>query len=224
MFPIPFNFPFRKNDGSLTTISDAISSGGGSYTLPTASATTKGGIKVGEGLTMDGETLKNTNPTPVTPYVLPVASDETLGGIKVGANLSIDENGVLSASGGGGDTPTVDTITLDSAIASGTLKMVKGNDGFIKVAGAINLVNAFTADRVKIATGIPEKYRAGSTTNHWINLKAYLYNSNFSAMNEAYLEIFGNGNVWLYYPNGVSSFTAYHAYISGVYRNDVYNG
>lgn len=107
MFPIPFNFPFRKKDGSLTTIDDAISSGGGggSYTLPTASASVKGGIKVGEGLTMDGETLKNTNPTPATPYTLPTASADTLGGIKVGNGLSIDD-GVLSASGGGGSSIT----------------------------------------------------------------------------------------------------------------------
>lgn len=38
----------------------------------------------------------------VDPYVLPVASAEMLGGVKVGENLTIDENGVLSALGGGG--------------------------------------------------------------------------------------------------------------------------
>ena len=105
MFPIPFNFPFRKANGDISTIGAEISAGGGggsSYTLPTASASTKGGVKIGEGLTMDGEVLKNNNPTPTTPYILPTASAETLGGIKVGSNLSIDENGVLSASGGGG--------------------------------------------------------------------------------------------------------------------------
>lgn len=59
MFPIPFNFPFRKKDGSVTTISDAISSGGGGepYELPTASENTKGGIKIGNRLTMNGEVL-----------------------------------------------------------------------------------------------------------------------------------------------------------------------
>lgn len=35
---------------------------------------------------------------------LPVASADTLGGVKVGNNLSIDQNGVLSATGGGGTT------------------------------------------------------------------------------------------------------------------------
>lgn len=36
------------------------SSGGGSYTLPTASASTKGGVKIGSGLSMDGEVLSAT--------------------------------------------------------------------------------------------------------------------------------------------------------------------
>lgn len=102
MFPIPFNFPFRKANGDISTIGAEISGGGGgsSYTLPTASETVKGGIKIGTGLSMEGDTLNNTNPTPATPYTLPTASDETLGGIKVGSGLSIDENGVLSTSGG----------------------------------------------------------------------------------------------------------------------------
>ena len=62
MFPIPFNFPFRKKNGNITTIGDAISEGGGGepYVLPTASASVKGGVKIGDGLEMDGETLKTT--------------------------------------------------------------------------------------------------------------------------------------------------------------------
>ena len=87
MFPIPFNFPFRKNDGAITTIGDAISSGGGGgYTLPTASASVKGGVKVGDGLTMDGEVLKTTGGG----YTLPTASASVKGGVKVGAGLYMD--------------------------------------------------------------------------------------------------------------------------------------
>lgn len=95
MFALPWNFPFRKKDGSMTTLDDVISSGGSSYTLPTASAETKGGVKIGNGLTMEGEVLN------ATPYNLPKATAEILGGIMVGSGLSVDENGVLSASGGG---------------------------------------------------------------------------------------------------------------------------
>lgn len=61
MFPIPWNKLFRKKDGSITTLDDAISSGGGEpYTLPTASAEVKGGIKIGSGLAMEGEVLSTT--------------------------------------------------------------------------------------------------------------------------------------------------------------------
>ena len=50
MFPIPFNFPFRKKDGSITTINKAIEDGS---TLPIASANKLGGIKVGNNLSID---------------------------------------------------------------------------------------------------------------------------------------------------------------------------
>ena len=89
MFPIPFNFPFRKKDGSITTMDEAISSGGGSYTLPTASANTKGGVKIGDGLNMSGEVLKVSNPIP--------------------AHSSIDSGKVLTVNDDGEmewDTPT----------------------------------------------------------------------------------------------------------------------
>lgn len=57
MFPLPWNKAYRKKDGSLTTIHEAIAGGGTPYTLPTASSETKGGVKIGSGLTMTGEVL-----------------------------------------------------------------------------------------------------------------------------------------------------------------------
>ena len=98
MFPLPWNKAYRKKDGSLSTLDAAIQEAGGQYVLPTASAETKGGVKIGSGLAMDGEVLNNSNPTP---YSLPTASAETKGGVKIGSGLSVDENGVLSTSGGG---------------------------------------------------------------------------------------------------------------------------
>lgn len=61
--------------------------GGSEYVLPTASADTLGGVKIGAGLT-------------ITEGVLSVstASADTLGGIKVGTGLTMTE-GVLSVSG-----------------------------------------------------------------------------------------------------------------------------
>lgn len=73
-----------------------------SYVLPTAGADTLGGVKVGNGLSIDGNgVLSNDNPTPATPYVLPIADQNTLGGIKVGQNLTIEQDGTLNATGGG---------------------------------------------------------------------------------------------------------------------------
>ena len=82
MFPIPWNKAYRKKDGSLTTIDAAIQAGG-EYTLPTASDTTKGGVKVGSGLTMTGEVLSADAQVPAhtseeAGKVLKVASDGTL--------------------------------------------------------------------------------------------------------------------------------------------------
>ena len=89
MFPIPWNFPFRKKDGSLGKIEDL----GGTYTLPTASSETKGGVKIGSGLTMTGEVLS-------TDAQLPSYSIAEAGKV-----LGVDENGDLAwvtVQGGGG--------------------------------------------------------------------------------------------------------------------------
>ena len=119
MFAIPWNFPFRKKDGSMSTLDSEISAGGGgeTYTLPTASAETKGGIKIGAGLSMDGETLNNSNPTA---YTLPTAGAETKGGIKIGAGLSMDGE-VLNNS-----NPTAYTLPTASAETLGGVKVGSG--------------------------------------------------------------------------------------------------
>lgn len=57
MFPISWNKAYRKKDGSLSTIDEVIENSGPQYELPTASSETKGGIKIGSGLTMEGEVL-----------------------------------------------------------------------------------------------------------------------------------------------------------------------
>lgn len=129
MFPIPFNFPFRKKDGSISTIGNEMENGGSAYVLPTASADVKGGVKIGTGLTMDGEVLKNTNPTPATPYVLPVASANVLGGVKIGSGVNIDENGVISVSGGSGGGGT----TSLTAIAKGDFPYTATAKGFVMI-------------------------------------------------------------------------------------------
>lgn len=67
-----------------------------SYTLPTASSSILGGVKVGSNLTIDAEGVLNAN---TGSYTLPTATGSVLGGIKIGSGLSIDGNGVVTASG-----------------------------------------------------------------------------------------------------------------------------
>lgn len=91
MFPIPWNFPFRKKDGSLSTISAEM---GGN--IPPATANKLGGVKVGSGLsvTSDG-TLSGNNE-------LPAYTTATAGKVlTVGddGSLEWDEKGA-----GGGDS------------------------------------------------------------------------------------------------------------------------
>lgn len=113
--------------------------GGGSYTLPTATATRLGGVKIGSGITVtndgtisaeggsyilpvatqntlggvmigSGITVDSAGTISAQEYTLPTASSEVLGGIKVGSGLTITD-GVLSANGGGGDSTALDEIT-----------------------------------------------------------------------------------------------------------------
>lgn len=87
-------------------------SGGGSYVLPVASENTLGGVKIGSGLTMSGDTL-NANPGG---YTLPMASAAVLGGVKIGSGITIDANGVISAEGGSAqEAKTIEISTSNPA-------------------------------------------------------------------------------------------------------------
>ena len=91
MFPIPWNFPFRKKDGSLSTISAEM---GGN--IPPATASKLGGVKIGSGLSVTSEgTLSN-------PSELPAHTSATAGKVLTVGNdgsLEWDEKGA-----GGGET------------------------------------------------------------------------------------------------------------------------
>ena len=110
------------SDGNVTI---SVGGGSGNYTLPTASSSTLGGVKIGSGLTINtsgvvsadvtSSTLtayaKTTDlsavatsgsyndlsnkPTIPSAYTLPNATSSTLGGVKVGSNISVS-NGIIS--------------------------------------------------------------------------------------------------------------------------------
>lgn len=72
------------------------SGGGSEYVLPAATASTLGGIKVGDNLSITDGVLSAKD----TVYTLPIAGSDTLGGIKIGSGLSVDENGKVDVTGG----------------------------------------------------------------------------------------------------------------------------
>ena len=95
--------------GSITGGGDE---GGGSVVR--IEPTLLSGAKVAD-YSIDGE--NGSLYAPDNSYSLPIASADTLGGIKVGQNLSIDQNGTLSATGGGGGASSLDDLS-DVDIAS----------------------------------------------------------------------------------------------------------
>ena len=105
---------------------------GSAYSLPSASTSTKGGIVVGNGLAMDGDTLNCTvsNET----YTLPSASTSTKGGVKVGNGLAMDGD-TLNC------TVSNETYTLPTASTS-TKGGVKVGNGLAMNGDVLNVTMA----------------------------------------------------------------------------------
>ena len=87
-----------KNAGTLNSnqIYMTPASSGSTYTLPTATSSTLGGVKIGSNITVNSGTISisktnvtnalgYTPPTTDTKYTLPNATSSVLGGVKSGA-------------------------------------------------------------------------------------------------------------------------------------------
>lgn len=117
---------------------------GSSYTLPLASNSTRGGIKLSsntQGGTPNGITTTSDRtyavqvnsseqavvnvPWTDTKYSLPTASATTLGGVKVGSGLAIS-NGVLSATGGEDVKIYETTLNFEDIIGNSRTSMTSG--------------------------------------------------------------------------------------------------
>jgi Peptidase_G2, IMC autoproteolytic cleavage domain len=136
------NISISPSGGTGQVTISASGGGGAGYTLPTASSSVLGGVKVGAGLTINSGVLNSSvagivagnnvsivNNSGVftinaitsggNGYVLPTATGSVLGGIKVGAGLAI-ANGVLSTTSGGG-SGTVYSVTAGNGLTGGTI-------------------------------------------------------------------------------------------------------
>lgn len=104
-------------------------SGGSSYTLPTASASVLGGVKVGNNLSIDSNGVLSADDQSTTPYTLPTASTTTLGGVKIDGTTIIIDDGVISATNSGSQytLPTASTNTLGGVKIDGTTVTIDAN-------------------------------------------------------------------------------------------------
>ena len=127
-----------SGDGSLICTAS-------SYTLPTATSATLGGIKVGDGLGISGSGVLYNS---IGAYTLPTATSATLGGVKVGDGLGISGDGVLYG--------TVQPYTLPNA-TSGTTGGIRLGSG-VAVSGSNNLyipiATSASPGIAKIGTGL----------------------------------------------------------------------
>jgi hypothetical protein len=131
-------------------IGSYVGTGGGSgegYTLPPASATTLGGVKIGSGISVTADGVISAEGGGGTPYELPAATTTTLGGIKVGDNLTITPDGKLSANAGAYELPVATSAILGgvkvgdglSVTQDGKISVTAGSSYELPVAGVDRL-------------------------------------------------------------------------------------
>lgn len=129
------------------------------YTLPTASATEKGGVKVGDGLEMQGDTLNCT----VESYTLPTASATEKGGVMIGAGLSMSGDTLNVAL----KAETYDEFTGATATKSGAKGLVpqpKAGDNKKFLCGDGTWANASELVHVVIGGGSATAMSSGVST------------------------------------------------------------
>lgn len=102
---------------------------GTAYTLPIASPSTLGGIRLGSGLTADSNGVVSAAST----YTLPAATTTTRGGITVGTGLTVN-NGVLSNPNPTPYVPTIATVGSAGIVKPGSTLTI-AQDGTLDVIG-----------------------------------------------------------------------------------------
>lgn len=117
-------------------IGSYVGSGGGSgegYTLPPATSTTLGGVKIGSGINVTADGVISAEGGGGSSYVLPAATTSTLGGIKVGNNLTVTTDGTLNAVASSYELPEATANVLGGIKVGDGLSVTQ--DGTLSVSG-----------------------------------------------------------------------------------------
>lgn len=114
----------NATDAALKKVEDG---GLDPYVLPTASRTVKGGILVGDGLSItQAGVLSTTSQGGGGTTTIPVATSVTLGGIKVGSGLTVTTDGTLSVPASSGIADNAVTSAKLATNAVTTEKIAQG--------------------------------------------------------------------------------------------------
>lgn len=184
-----------KNAGTLNAnqIYMTPASSGSTYTLPAATGSTLGGVKIGSNITVNNGTISisksnvtnalgYTPPMTDTKYTLPTASAWTLGGVKIGSNIT-ENSGTISLTKAnvtnalGYTPPTTDTkYTLPTGNAStiGGLKLSDStsstsstNSGIAATPKAVK--DAYDASTEWVSLSVSSVYTVKSGITMWAN-------------------------------------------------------
>jgi len=128
---------------------------GSSYTLPTATSSTLGGVKIdGSSIVINGSGVISA-PGGGGSYTLPTANTTTLGGVKIdGSTINISGSGVISASAGG----QASSIVTASASLTQTTGLVIAN---CSAACTLSLPGSGSDPAVPL---VIKRYGAGAVT------------------------------------------------------------
>ena len=131
------SFSAVATSGSYLDLSNTPSS----YSLPAATSSSLGGVKVGSGISVDVDgTISVSSSGSGT---LDIASATKLGGIKVGTGVSIDANGVLSVTSTSGGTVSQVSVTTANGI-SGAVANATSTPAITLTLGAITPTSVVT--------------------------------------------------------------------------------
>ena len=109
---------------------DGIATGANNYSLPTASASTLGGVKVGTNLSISNGVLSATD----TKYTLPTATSSVLGGVKTGSNIT-NSSGTISLT----KANVTAALGFTPSSVSGGVSGVKGSAESTYRTGQVNI-------------------------------------------------------------------------------------
>lgn len=185
----------------------------GSYSLPTASTSVLGGVKIdGSTITLNGSNQLVANYTNYTLPTAGVGSGGTLGGVKVdGSTVTINGSGVITATVAAltyGTRSTVSTTTASLAAAASATATVVVGKGYVlysiqvdrgawvtvyssSTAQSGDSSRTITTDPTPGAGVIAESITTTATTTYF-SPAVYGYNNDGSVTTNAYLKVYNN--------------------------------